>query len=773
MASYNPRRDNAALYEAAHQWATRSLLQSASVLSEAPDLWNLANLDELDLRFVQNYDEGEGSFLEKLKGQLAGGTPECHQLMAELMWALNLFPSNAGSGSKRTTVREIWSWSGSELPADHPYLSDAVLAGIGSAGPAYQTARWRELSFIITALRELRKLNTVAQAEILGDPWRFIEWLQDQPGALQRQLTHILPHLIFPDSFERISSAGDKRKILSAFTGEAQSIWKTRKPIDLDRALLGLRQKLEQETGEPIDFYSDDLKPQWQDAATASSEGASFAASFDAFLAAYEEGRGGLFSTRGPVGASMKQVASWLENCPPILARPSIKVKISVGQGGWTKTPWIALLDDRVTTSTQRGIYIVFLIAEDLSVTHLTLNQGMTELVARLGQRGAIEEMIKVAEAARPKIAEIAAEQFQLDNAISLHSDTSAARNYEVGTIAHLPILRGAVPDDEQMTEYLEVLLDAYDRIIEGEGGNVNAAPASAEAAEHYSLDDALSELFLEREVAEQLLLLWRAKRNVILQGPPGVGKSFAAQRLAFAHMRAKDRDRLGFVQFHQSYSYEDFVEGYRPTETGFELRSGKFVEFCQRAEKDLNNDYVFIIDEINRGNLSKILGELMLLIEGDKRDKDWAMPLASGRAKFFVPPNVYLLGLMNTADRSLAVVDYALRRRFAFVDLAPNLNSAKFKAHLTGLGISAAMVETVIARIGVLNAEIVEDVTNLGPGFAIGHSYFCSDLMAGETDRAWYGRIIRTEIVPLLREYWFDAPQKAEAWSSQLLAPL
>ena len=774
MATYNPRRDNAALYEAAHQWAERSLLQSASVLSDVPNLWNLANLDELDLRFVQNYDEGSGTFLEKLKGQLSGGTPQCHKLMAELMWALNLFPSNAGSASKRTTVREIWSWSRSELPIDHPYLSDAILAGIGSAGPAYQTAKWRELSFVITALRELRKLDAGSQAEILGDPWRFIGWLQEQPGAQRRQLTHILPHLIFPESFERISSAGDKRKILAAFTGEAQSIWKKRTPIEVDRALQGLRQKLEQESGEPIDFYSHDLLEQWKGTQSSSPQStAIFAASFEAFLAAYEDARGGLFSTSGPIAASMKQLKSWLENCPPISDRPTIKVRISVGQGGWTKTPWIALLDDRVTRSTQRGIYIVFLVAEDLAVTHLTLNQGLTDLVGRLGQRGAVEEMLKVAQAARPKIAEITAEQFQLDNGISLHSDTTAARNYEVGTIAHLPILRGTVPDDEQMTELLEVLLEAYDCLIEGEEASENPTPMPVEPSQPYSLDDALAELFLEREVAEQLLLLWRAKRNIIIQGPPGVGKSFAAQRLAFAHMKAKDRDRLGFVQFHQSYSYEDFVEGYRPTETGFELRSGKFVEFCRQAEQDPSNDYVFIIDEINRGNLSKILGELMLLIEGDKRDRQWAMPLASGREKFFVPPNVYLLGLMNTADRSLAVVDYALRRRFAFVDLAPNLNSAKFKAHLTSRGISAGIVETVIARIGVLNAEIVEDVTNLGPGFAIGHSYFCSDLMAGETDRAWYERIIRTEIVPLLREYWFDAPQKAEAWSAQLLAPL
>lgn len=265
-------------------------------------------------------------------------------------------------------------------------------------------------------------------------------------------------------------------------------------------------------------------------------------------------------------------------------------------------------------------------------------------------------------------------------------------------------------------------------------------------------------------------MLLWRAKKNIILQGPPGVGKSYAAQRLAFALMGVKDRDRLRFVQFHQSYSYEDFVEGFRPTETGFALKPGKFVEFCRQAESDPDRIYVFIIDEINRGNLSKILGELMVLIEPDKRDADWAMPLASGRAPFFVPANVYLLGLMNTADRSLAVVDYALRRRFGFIDVRANLTSPKFRAELAAAGVSDGLITTVVDRIGVLNAEIVGDLANLGPGFAIGHSFFCGGPNSGEDELHWYSRVVRTEIAPLLREYWFDAPAKAEEWTSRLL---
>lgn len=327
----------------------------------------------------------------------------------------------------------------------------------------------------------------------------------------------------------------------------------------------------------------------------------------------------------------------------------------------------------------------------------------------------------------------------------------------------------------EATPSLLSILNRAYQNFAGKNLPHVRDQATSEETSQlpPYTLDDALETLFLSQSDAEDIMLLWRAKKNIILQGPPGVGKSYAAQRLAFALMGVKDRDRLRFVQFHQSYSYEDFVEGFRPTETGFALKSGKFVEFCRQAESDPERTYVFIIDEINRGNLSKILGELMVLIEPDKRDADWAMPLASGRAPFFVPSNVYLLGLMNTADRSLAVVDYALRRRFGFVDVRANLASPKFRDQLNAAGVSDSLITTVIDRIGVLNAEIVGDVANLGPGFAIGHSFFCSGPNASEDEADWYSRIIRTEVAPLLREYWFDAPAKAEQWASQLLAPL
>jgi 5-methylcytosine-specific restriction endonuclease McrBC GTP-binding regulatory subunit McrB len=240
----------------------------------------------------------------------------------------------------------------------------------------------------------------------------------------------------------------------------------------------------------------------------------------------------------------------------------------------------------------------------------------------------------------------------------------------------------------------------------------------------------------------------------LILQGAPGVGKSFVARRLAYALMRFKDPTRVRTVQFHQSYSYEDFVQGYRPTGQGFALRDGVFLNFCNKALRDSSQTYVFIVDEINRGNLSKILGELMLLIEADKRSPEWAVKLAyaeSADERFYVPPNVFILGMMNTADRSLAVVDYALRRRFVFVTLKPAFDQEAFKIPLSAANTSAGLVRRIIEKMTSLNEAIAADVVNLGPGFCIGHSFFTPQQGAESSNDQWYESVVEAEIVPLI----------------------
>jgi MoxR-like ATPase len=278
----------------------------------------------------------------------------------------------------------------------------------------------------------------------------------------------------------------------------------------------------------------------------------------------------------------------------------------------------------------------------------------------------------------------------------------------------------------------------------------------------------------MEEDAFRRALAIWRQKKNLILQGAPGVGKSFIARRLAYALMGYRDPSRVRTVQFHQSYSYEDFVQGYRPSRDGLILQQGVFLEFCEKALADPNEIYVFTIDEINRGNLSKILGELMLLIEPDKRSSEWATKLAYAPAaeeRFYVPPNVFLLGMMNTADRSLSFVDYALRRRFGFVTLGPEYTSDNFRQHLLKKGASAEMVDRIVGRMSSLNEDIAADKTNLGPGFCIGHSFFCLAAADETLDEKWYQRVVSAEIVPLLEEYWFDNAARTDEWRDRLLA--
>ena len=283
-----------------------------------------------------------------------------------------------------------------------------------------------------------------------------------------------------------------------------------------------------------------------------------------------------------------------------------------------------------------------------------------------------------------------------------------------------------------------------------------------AEFSEPYTKENFLKDVFITEKQYDTLTALLNRKKNIILQGAPGVGKTFSARRLAYSIMGEKDKSRIEFIQFHQSYSYEDFIMGYRPNDMGgFDLQDGVFYRFCEKAKEDPDKKpYFFIIDEINRGNLSKIFGELLMLIESDKRKEEYKLKPVYGDEPFYVPDNLYIIGMMNTADRSLAMIDYALRRRFSFYTMTPAFENADrngFDEYTKD--IECELYHKAVKAIKDLNAVIRADKT-LGKGFEIGHSYFIPEDKS-KVDDDWVRNVVEYEIFPLIEEYWFDDETK------------
>ena len=293
-----------------------------------------------------------------------------------------------------------------------------------------------------------------------------------------------------------------------------------------------------------------------------------------------------------------------------------------------------------------------------------------------------------------------------------------------------------------------------------------------AKEKEPYTKDDFLKEVYINETQYDELKAVLQRKLNIILQGAPGVGKTFAAKRLAYSIMGKKDDDRIEFIQFHQNYSYEDFVMGYKPNKNGgFDLENGVFYKFCEKARNDPDpkKPYFFIIDEINRGNMSKIFGELLMLIEKDYRKE--SARLAYKDVKFQVPENLYIIGMMNTADRSLAMIDYALRRRFGFFDMEPGFDKTPFKEYMKSIkALGDNKFKTALDELINVVIELNKDITkDLGKGFCIGHSYFCG-IEQEDCTVKYLQSIAEYDILPTLREYWFDDADKVTTWENEFI---
>lgn len=540
MSRYNPHHFARPVHDAASEWSRRCLQNDGSMFVKSLQLWTPRLLDELDQRFVQNLDAGEGDFYSKLETQLEPGSPDSKKLMAEALWILMLFQSNVSAGTKRDNVRRVWLWSGEALDDSAPGLSDEQLVGLGSTGTAYNTQRWRELSFLIDAVRSFKKFGEDERRRRLSDGWEFASWLSELQGGGNRQLRHILPHLLFPDEFERISSIRDKRAVLRHYSGETSRTVNGWNVLKLDRELRTLRNGFESERGAEFDFYQPGVAKEWREP---------------------------------------------LEPVVPVPVRETYTA------------PESSLI-------------------------------GLTEQ-------------------------------------------------------ANGPL-------------------------------------------------------------------------NLILYGPPGTGKTYRIQNDHLPHYKVGER--FEFVTFHQNYSYEDFVEGIRPevrdSVVHYDVRPGVLRRLVERAENDPQRRYALFIDEINRGNVAKVFGELITLIEVDKRtvagrpEAGIRVTLPYSGDPFGVPSNLDIIGTMNTADRSIALLDTALRRRFHFVEvmpepqLIPGADDGKIPDGLDGEIDLRQLLSTINARLAHL---LHRDQT-------IGHAYFTAVRTFADLRR-----VMARQVVPLLQEYFYD----------------
>ncbi|HEX8381899.1 MAG TPA: AAA family ATPase [Sphingomonas sp.] len=634
---------------AAKTWQDRCLIDDGSVLSEG-SLWKHETIDEVDRCFNGHPDSGKDSFQNKLQRQFAEASAPACQLVAEMLWAMCLFPSNIGPDSKRRQVMTAWSWSGAQLPSDHPMLDQSLLRGVGSAGPGFLAHRQRELRFLINATRALKEYPVEERKALCGDAWAFAQWLQDVPDDGYRQLKHILPFLLFPDDFERMASPGDIRRILTTLGGLTLEQVKRLPKVDQDRALLALRNRHETTEGGPIDFYQHAFKKIWSADPPQAGEPV--------------EQDGGKLSTF--IGEISAQPLNQILYGPP-----------GTGKTYRTIDRALQILDPRFVSE----------------------NDGDREAM-----KGRFDDLAEAG----------------LIRFVTFHQSFSY-EDFVEGLRAE------ALPDGSIHYHVADGLLKSF----------------CIESLPSYRLVAGTrlgSGYVVTRSTAE---ILWLDKPNGSSLPMPWAIIDALAGMIADGKIVVDDvrRSKI-FEKVPDSRLEKYIVNGYANVLPLILDAIGP----AQANPLPPSTRRVLIIDEINRGNVSKIFGELITLIEPSKRagaSEALRVILPYSKQPFSVPSGLHIIGTMNTADRSLATIDMALRRRFVFEEVEPD-PSALEGVEVAGVDL-AKLLEAMNARIEAL----------LDRDHRLGHAYFLR--LEASDDLEPLRQVFATQVIPLLQEYFFD----------------
>jgi hypothetical protein len=786
------------VYEVADRLVDGPLREGTSLFSPNEELWRGAPVDELHEAIVEGEREDEEAFETFLERRLADRSDEVLQLAAEVLYLHFLAPraETIDGETRREHLDRVLG--GMEQPVDIPDDFDGVLdAGVMAADLEFVTRRDSMVRYLVDFVWAWADESDGERETLLDDPWAFREFAVAADTEEAQAQRNALLHLVFPETFEPLGAQGVKETVAETFDVEVAD-----SEMPLDRKLAEIRESLaEQVDGDLGSLYDDRVRWRWE--SDAWEEFLEFTGRLyrwdgfeanirdyrleiaenlsetrEAFLEGDDEWKRLLEEAFGPPNnlASWRlkdALLTWVDEDPE---QARVGLRILWAEDGTAAERIGGFLDvapDELAGAPEKRLELASF-----------LMMGVDAATYPFYDHEPFRDAYRLVDLPKPDATRPVEAYRRALNFLDALIEDSATRDIEIrdrqDAESLVWMVTGKDPTslhflDDELRERLSDFLDEQLPDEEGDGEDAEPGPEEA-SAEPVDIEGLADQLFLPTSGFRRLVDLVGRRKNVVLEGPSGVGKTHLAERLAYAVLGERADKRIETVQFHPSYGYEQFVQGYRPVaDGGTERRNGVFFEFCRRAQTDQAHPYVFVIDAIERGDLSEIFGEVTLLLEPDRRGPDHAVPLQyaeSDGETFCVPENVHVVATMDAAARSQAGAgDGVLRRRFAFFDLEPAFGRESFRAYLGDCEVPDDLVERIDERMQALNETIAREV---GREYRIGHGYFCPRPTAtGPRDEDWYREVVECDIRPLLRDYWFDAPERVDEEIARLLEGL